>query len=250
MTAARGRSRTGLAVPVLFVFAAVATFIALGTWQLERKAWKETLIATLDRRLAAGPVPLPPRQLWAKLDPADNEFRRVSFSAGFIPGTQALVYTAGSTVRTEMLGSGYWVFALARIAGGDLIAINLGFVPEGHKDAETLADVGDSIDMVGLMRWPEARGYFTPKDDSTHNLWFVRDHLAIAAAKGWPERGGQLAPFFIELERATPADGLPRPATVGVNLRNAHLQYAITWYGLAGVVTIMFVLWLRERGPA
>ena len=45
MTAARGRSRAGLAVPVLFVLAAVTTFIALGTWQLERKAWKETLIA-------------------------------------------------------------------------------------------------------------------------------------------------------------------------------------------------------------
>src|SRR5713226_6087759 len=115
MTVARGRLRAGLAVPILFVLAAVATFIALGTWQVERNAWKETLIATLDQRLSAAPTPLPPRELWARLNRANDEFRRVALSAAFIPGTQALVYTAGSTLRGDMPGPGYWVFALARL---------------------------------------------------------------------------------------------------------------------------------------
>jgi len=247
MTATRGRLRADLAVPMLFVLSAVVTFISLGTWQVERKAWKEALIATLDQRLSAAPTTLPPRELWATLDRAVDEFRRVRFSAAFIPGTQALVYTAGSALRSEMPGPGYWVFALARLAKGDLVAINRGFVPEHHKDSETPADFSASVDMVGPMRWPEMRGYFMPKDDPAHNLWFVRDHLATAAAKGWQQRGGQLAPFFIDLERLAPSDGLPRPASTGVNLRNAHLQYAITWYGLAGAVTIMFAVWLRNR---
>ena len=75
MTAARGRLRTGLAAPVLFVLAAVASFIALGTWQLERKAWKEALIETLDLRLAASPIPLPSPEIWSRLKAADDAQR-------------------------------------------------------------------------------------------------------------------------------------------------------------------------------
>jgi cytochrome oxidase assembly protein ShyY1 len=112
MTVARGRLRAGLAVPVLFVLAAFVTFIALGTWQVERKSW---------------------------------------------------------------------------------------------------------------------------------------NHLAIADAKGWQERWGAVAPFFIELEAPEPPSGWPRPGALKVNIRNEHLQYAITWYGLAGVLTIMFAFWLRNH---
>jgi surfeit locus 1 family protein len=249
MTATRGRLRAGLAVPILFVLAAVAIFIALGTWQVERKAWKEALIATLDQRLSAAPTLLPPRGLWARLDRADDEFRRVRFSAAFIPGTEARVYTVGSARRGEMPGPGYWVFALARLANGDFVAVNRGFVPEDHKDPSTRAahNPADSIEMVGVMRWPEPRGYFAPSDNPDRNLWFVRDHLAIAAAKGWRERFADVAPFFIELETPQPPTGLPRPDALKVNIRNEHLQYAITWYGLAGALTIMFVVWLRHR---
>src|SRR5207237_715285 len=115
------------------------TFIALGTWQVERKTWKEALIETLDQRLAAAPVPLPPRRLWARLDSVDDEFRRVRFSAAFIPGTEALIYTSGSTWRSDGVGPGYWVFALARLANGDHIAVNRGIVPEDHKEQRTRA---------------------------------------------------------------------------------------------------------------
>jgi cytochrome oxidase assembly protein ShyY1 len=65
----------------------------------------------------------------------------------------------------------------------------------------------------------------------------------MAAAKGW----GDVAPFFVELEGPRPPGGLPQPGALKANLRNEHLQYAITWYGLAIVVAVMFVLWLYSR---
>jgi surfeit locus 1 family protein len=140
-------------------------------------------------------------------------------------------------------GPGYWVFALTRLAGGDLVAVNRGFVPENHKDPSTRAahDLVGAKNMLGVMRWPEPQGYFTPHADPARNLWFVRDHLAIAAAKGW----GVVAPFYIDLEAPTPPSGWPRPGALKINIRNEHLQYAITWYGLAGALAIMFVLWLK-----
>jgi cytochrome oxidase assembly protein ShyY1 len=229
----------------VFVLVAVATFVGLGSWQLQRKAWKEALIESLEQRLSSPPVDLPPRGRWAALDPAYDEFRRVKFSAVLLPGAEALVYTSGSALRSDVFGSGYWVFALARLPAGGLVVINRGFVPQGWQDSATpdAAGMPANTDLVGVMRWPESRSVFSPKDDPDRNLWFVRDPVAIATAKGW----GDVAPFYIELESPQPASGLPRAGRLRANLRNEHLQYAITWYGLAVVVVTMFVFWVSGR---
>src|SRR5262245_38613820 len=134
MAAASRQLRSGLALPVLFALVALVTFIGLGTWQLQRKAGKEALIATLEQRLAASPAELPPRGRWPSLDPSDDEFRQVKFSAAMVPGQEALIYGSGSALRSDVSGPGYWVFAPARLAGGGLVVVNRGFVPEGRQD--------------------------------------------------------------------------------------------------------------------
>jgi surfeit locus 1 family protein len=246
MSAAPGRrARAGLAVPILFSLAALATFIGLGTWQVQRKAWKDALIDVLEQRLSAAPVELPPPGLWARLDPADDEFRRVKFSASFVANAEALVYASGSALRSDVSGPGYWVLAPARLAAGGLVVVNRGFVPEGRQDpaTRTAGELTDGTAIIGAMRWPEPPGFFSPNNDPAHNLWFVRDQISIATAKGW----GEVAPFFIELESPQPPGGLPKAGALKVSLRNEHLQYAITWYGLAAVVVVMFAFWLRGR---
>jgi surfeit locus 1 family protein len=232
----------------LFALAAFVTFVGLGTWQIQRKAWKEALIATLEQRLSAAPVDLPPRERWGQLDPARDEFRHVKFSAAFVPGAEALVYAGSSALRRDVSGPGYWVLAPARLPAGGLVVINRGFVPEGRQDPATRSggEIAGNAELVGVMRWPEPRGTFSPKDQPERNLWFVRDPIAIASAKGW----GDAAPFFIELESPQAPGGLPRAGALTVNLRNEHLQYAITWYGLAVVVIVMFAFWFRARRQA
>jgi surfeit locus 1 family protein len=247
-TAPDRQLRTGLAVPSVFVLVALVALVGLGTWQIQRKTWKETVIDTLQRRLSAPPTVLPPREHWAGLDPSEHEFRRVKFSAVFAPGEEALVYSGGSALRSDVSGPGYWVFAPARSEAGATIVVNRGFVPEGRRDPATRDAAGPSrpVDLIGAMRWPERRGWFAPTDSPGQNLWFLRDHVAIAAVKGW----GEVAPFYIELEDPQPSGGLPRASALKVNLRNEHLQYAITWYGLAVALTVMFVFWLRGRRTA
>jgi surfeit locus 1 family protein len=248
MIAARGRLRGGLAVPIVFAAAAVTVFVALGTWQLQRRVEKLALIETLDRCLSAVPTALPARSLWPQLDRAEDEYRRVRFSAAFMPAAHALVYAGPSPFPSDMPGAGYWVFALARTTSGDLLVVNRGYVPEGEKDANSRAanDGAANVEVIGVMRWPQARSYFAPADDPLRNLWFVRDHLAIARAKGW----GEVAPFYVELEEPPPTGGLPRPALFRPNIRNEHLQYAITWFGLAAVLIVMLVLWVRTQRDA
>jgi surfeit locus 1 family protein len=228
--------RRGLFLPVLAVLAALTVLIGLGVWQLERKAWKEALIATLEQRLAQPPAPLPDASAWSSLRQDEWEFRRVRFTAQFLPADAALVYTVGSSLRSDVSGPGYWVFAPAAVSGAS-VAVNRGFVPQGRPE---IAQLHGPVDIVGTLRWPEARSWFLQADDPARNMFFVRDPAAIAAARRW----GAVAPFYVEQEAPVPPGGWPKPGPLRVNLRNEHLQYAFTWFGLAAVLLVLSAIWL------
>jgi surfeit locus 1 family protein len=239
--------RRGLLIPAFLVLGALAVLLGLGTWQLERKAWKEALIDTLSRRLAAAPVELPAPEQWTGLDAAQTEFRRVAFRAQFLNDREALVFTTGSTLRADTAGPGYWVFTPARLSDASVVVVNRGFVAQAAKEpaSRSTGQISGVGDIVGALRWPEARGLFTPADDPAGNLWFVRDHLAMAAARNW----GKVAPFYVEQEAPSPPGGWPRPGRLQVSLPNNHLQYAVTWYALAAVLAVLSVIftWGRWR---
>jgi surfeit locus 1 family protein len=232
------RPRRGLLVPTLATLAAFILLLALGTWQLERRAWKEAVIAALSERLALPPEPLPPETGWSALAQGEAEFRRVTFTATLLNDREALVYTNGSAFRPDVAGHGYWVMTPARLADGGLVIVDRGFVPDARKDPATRSAgaVAGPVAITGALRWPDLRGWFTPADDPARNLWFVRDPGAMAAAKGI----GPVAPFYVEQEQPVPPGGLPQPGRLAVGLPNNHLQYAITWYGLAVVLVGVF----------
>jgi len=230
----------------LGVVGAIGVLVALGTWQVERKTWKEGLIAELDAKLSAKPTDLPARDRWGRLSAATNEFRRVAFPAEFIGGEEALVYTSGSSLRPDATGPGYWVFAPARLLGGSVVVVNRGFVPEGRQDPKQHAQPAGVIDIVGAMRWPEARGIFTPEDQPAKGLWFARDPASMAGAKKW----GTVAPFYIDQEAPPAPGGLPKVGPLKASLPNNHLQYAVTWYGLGLAILAAALFFWRARRKA
>jgi len=235
----------GVLEATVFAVAGVAILIGLGVWQLDRKAWKENLIATLNTRLARAPEDLPPRANWLRFSPGVDEYTRVAFPAEFLVGEEALVYTAGSSFRPDVQGVGYWVFAPARLAGGSIVIVDRGFVPLDRKDPATRAQgaPSGSVEIVGVMRWPETRGLFTPDDDPNTNVWYLRDPKAMVAAKKWDSA----APFYIEQESPVPPGGLPKPGRLAISLPDDHLQYALTWFGLALGLAGVYVTWLAGR---
>jgi surfeit locus 1 family protein len=223
----------------------IAVLIGLGLWQLERKAWKEQLIARLTERAAESPRPMPPRESWERLSQDELEFRRVAFPAEFLHEHEALVHSFGSAFRPDASGPGYWVFTPARLAGGSLVVVNRGFVPEGRRDANSRGggQVNGSVEIVGAMRWPEPRSQFTPADNPDANVWYLRDHLAIAGAK----RLETVAPFYVEQEAPPAPGGFPRAGKLSVSLANNHFQYALTWFGLAASLFAVFAIWALQR---
>ena len=239
--------RGGIIAPTLSALIGVFVLIALGVWQVERLTWKENLIATIDARVTQTPQHLPPPADWPRLTAAADEYRRVTFPAEFRSGQEAFVYSAGSALRPDVKGTGYWVFAPARLAGGGIVVVNRGAVPLDRKEAGRAAPQG-AVDIVGIMRWPENPGLFTPAADPKEKVWYLRDPQAMAQAENW----GIVAPFYIDQESPVPAGGLPLPGKVVVNLPNNHLQYAITWFGLALGLAGVYAVWvfgrLRRRG--
>jgi surfeit locus 1 family protein len=242
MTAAR----RGLLVPSLAVLIVVAILAALGTWQLQRKTWKEELIDTLTRRFAAGPVDLPPPSKWASLRQDRDEFTRVKFRAEYPSGKEALVWATGSGLRDDVKGPGVFVFTPARLASGETVVVNRGYVADQKPTGATArpAPVQGPTEITGILRWPEPKGWeLTTPYDKGAQFWFVRDQVAMAQEYGWQ----RVAPFYIEREAQQPADSLPPPGPLKPNLPNNHLQYAVTWYGLAAVLLGVFGFWLRGQ---
>ncbi|MBR1220989.1 SURF1 family protein [Bradyrhizobium sp. U87765 SZCCT0131] len=236
------RGRFGMAI---ITVAMLVVLVGLGIWQLQRKQEKQQLIAALNERLAAAPVALPPPSEWGGLTASRDEFRRVKVLAQFDVARDARVYTSGSALRPDVSGLGTWVFMPARIASGGTMVVNRGFLPEG---AALLTGVvaNPPVELVGYLRFPESPGWFTPKPDVAKHLWFARDSLDMAQMLGW----GQVAPFYLDLEGPVPPSGLPKAGPLDVQLRDQHLQYAMTWFGLAIVVAIAAMFWFRSQRRA
>ena len=211
-------------------------------WQVERRAWKLDLIATVDARVHAPAVPAPGPPDWAELSDADDAYRHVLAEGTWLRERDTLVQAV-----TE-LGSGYWVLAPLRTGAGWTVLVNRGFVPMGRTDPATVAasEPAGPVHVAGLLRPAEPGGGFLRRNDPAGNRWFSRDVAAIAAARGL----AGVAPYFIDAEAGPDPAALPVGGLTVVAFRNAHLLYALTWFGLAALSAAGLVVVLRSAPAA
>jgi surfeit locus 1 family protein len=219
---------------------ACALFLALGVWQLHRLAWKEGLIAAADARAHSAPVALPAPRTWSALDPADYEYRRVEASGVFDLSDQELVFTSIEEAHGRYNGVGFYVMTPLKLASGETVIVNRGFVPEAMKAAATKGPQGETR-IVGLMRATERRNPFTPADDPAHGIFYTRDVEGLAAAL----KLGPHAPFTLDAEAGP--DPLPQAGETRLTFVNNHLGYAFTWFGMAAALAGVFGVWAYGR---
>jgi len=212
-------------------------FIALGTWQLQRRAWKLDLIARVDARVHAPPVAAPDRREWSAVTAKTHEYLHVR-----VTGTLLNDAATAVTALTE-LGSGYWMLTPLRTSDGNIILINRGFVakPDAVHIPTRDADGGPTTTITGLLRMSEPRGAWLRRNDAKANRWYSRDVEAIASARGI----SPVAPYFIDADRSSsPGDGADSPigGLTVIAFPNNHLLYSITWYTLALMIPVSLVL--------
>ena len=234
-----------LLIPGVFTLIALAILIGLGTWQLQRLHWKEALVARITQRVAEPPVALPPRGEWAGLDFGTWEYRPVELTGRYRHDLETRVYALLAEPHGRLSGPGYWIMTPFALDGerGDVV-INRGFVPLDRADPATRpdAETEGSVTVRGLLRAPEARNPFTPDDQPDKKLFYARDPAPIAAALGL----SQAAPFTVDATE-TPASGLPQAGETRLEFPNRHLEYALTWYGLAAALLGVFVAFSIAR---
>jgi surfeit locus 1 family protein len=207
--------------------AGFALFAALGVWQVQRLHWKHDLIARVDARVHAAPVPAPDAAAWAASTPRDQEYRRVSLHGRWLHGHDTRVQAV-----TEA-GAGRWLLRPLRRDDGSVVLVNLGLVPEDW--AATTAATGTAAEVTGLLRLSEPGGGFLRRNAPADERWYSRDVAAIALQRGLDG----VAPFFVDADAASAArigTPWPRGGLTVVRFRDSHLGYALTWVALALLV--------------
>lgn len=233
----------GLLGPAVMTVMALALLLALGFWQLERLKWKEGLIRDIAARTAAAPQSLE-ETLRAYESGRDIEYTRVSVKGRFLHDKERYLYAPD-----QQEGLGYQVLTpLEAHPSGLIVFINRGFVPDALKDpAKRPAGlVEGQTEVVGLVRLGAAKGAFTPENDVRGNLWYWRDLPALANS-AFPGGDRTVAPFVLDSEAPSTAGGWPRGGTTILTLPNRHLEYALTWFGLAAALVVIFGLYAVPR---
>ena len=234
--------------PTLMTALGIAILLSLGAWQMHRKVWKENLIAAIDQRTKAEPVELI-NAYTATRSPEEDagiglEYLRVKVSGHFLNSKERYFYAPDPA-----LGSGVNVTTPFEITGGhQIVFVNRGFVPDRLKDpaARASGQITGETQVVGLVRQAGHQAHFVPDNDAQSNAWYWRDINALAKS-AFPDGKTTVIPLIIDQEtNATPGEGPKGGATI-VALTNRHLEYAITWYGLALTLAAIFGVYALGR---
>ena len=222
--------------PTLITVPAVALLLGLGTWQVHRLQWKTDLNAMLDARLTAPPVALEA----ALADPEAHEFRRARVTGRF--QHEGEMHLGPRTFRSR---PGSHVITPLALADGGAILVDRGWVPHDRREPTTRSagQVAGTVTVEGVLRRDRRSAWFTPENRPAEGAWAYVDVAAMAAAAGVTASPG----LYLEAGAAPNPGGLPVGGQTRVELRNPHLQYALTWYALAAVLVVIYILSQRHR---
>lgn len=204
--------------PLILGVTGCAVLIGLGLWQVDRLAWKQEVIAEIDNRLAAAPVPLT-----RFVNEQSDEYSRVSV-IGTPTGEELHVLVSGTEA-----GTGYRVISRFDTDLGPIL-VDQGLLALDNKDA---APLRVQMRLVGTLLWPDDQNDSTPAPDLAANIWFARNVETMSAAL-------DTQPLMIVASQTSPADPRLTPLPISTaGIKNDHFEYAVTWFLLAIVWAIM-----------
>jgi len=240
--------------PTLAALAVLAVLVGLGTWQLERKRWKEDLLAKIAARVHADPIPLIGSNGVLPTIIGDHlDYLHVAATGRFHHDKERYLYAPTS------MGLGWHVYTPLEFLPGHAVWINRGFVPDAKKTPATRPEgqVPGEVEVRGLVRLPAGKAPFAPRNDAAQNTWYWPDLPAMTTAAfpegpqkapGGPQKTDALLFLVIDADaRPQPPGGLPRGGVTRLQLPNRHLEYALTWYGLALTLVGVYLAFAINR---
>ncbi|HKT19601.1 MAG TPA: SURF1 family protein [Stellaceae bacterium] len=229
-------ARPSLFWPSFWAALGFLLLLGLGTWQVERLHWKEGLIAERQAALHAAPVALPSSLAAART----LEFHPVKAEGEFLNAHE--LHLNAQSLRGA---AGFHIITPFRLADGAVLLVDRGFVPTDRAAPATrpAGELQGRVAVTGLLRLPEAKGWFTPDNEPQRNSWFSIDLPAMGKAAGF----AQVLPFYVDADATPNPGGWPEGGQTITDLPNHHLQYAITWYALALALVVIYIRFARRR---
>ena len=215
--------------PTVCAIPALAILILLGNWQMDRLTWKEGLLSQIEQGLSAEPAPLPAQTDWATLDDETLRYTTASVTGTFDHTKEAHIYIA--SIEGE---PGYHVITPLHLTSGGWVLVDRGFVPISRKAPQTrpTGQVAGEVMIEGILVVPEEANSFTPEPDLAKNIWYHRPVDRLAAQAGV----SPVFPLLLDAGDMPNPGGLPVGGQTRLELKNPHLGYAMTWYGLAATL--------------
>lgn len=214
-------------VPTLWLIPLLAILIGLGTWQIQRLHWKLDLLAKIHMGLTSAPVPLHaalPAYDAGHVTAAD--YRRVTARGLFENGEEIFFFTTGPQGAPV-----YHEITPFLMDDGHTLLVDRGYIDTNLDNpvAPKAGDLNGMREITGIIRQPGAPNWFTPPIDMRKRIVHTRDPQTLAKAFGLKN----IFPMFLEADATPNPGGWPQGGVTVVDLPNNHLQYAITWFGLA-----------------
>ena len=218
---------------------AFLVLISLGSWQLQRLQWKNDIISNFEARSAAEAIAIPEAN--AELDVL--EFSSLALEGEYLHDKETFL-----TGRTYEGNAGFHVVTPFLLNDGRTILINRGWVSEDYRDPakRAFSQIDGKTSVAGILRRPGVRGYFVPENEPENGFWFtlvpsqINQHLDLGDAA--------IEQFYADAVRTSDVVTLPIAAKTKLNLRNAHLSYAMTWYGIAIALVGVYLAFHYQAG--
>jgi len=188
--------------------------------------------------MKAPPAPL--SEVVAQRGLADAEWRHVTVTGHFLHDKEVYLFAPGPKGVP-----GVQVITPLIEDNGETILVNRGFVPESLRDPAARAEgqVQGETALTGVLRLSQEPGLFTPAADLKNRLFFVKNVPQIALAMGV-----SAPPYMIEADAKPNPGGWPSGGQTVVNFPNNHLQYTITWFGLALALIGVYLVYHAHQG--
>ena len=219
-----------------FVIPSLMTLIGLGVWQVQRLEWKEAIVADRMERMNAPALSLSdvPEDGWRAF-----ELRSVRARGVYRHDKSVEILSRTLKGRPGV----HVVTPLVLSDGSGTVLVNRGWVPPKNARNPTEFRRPDGVVAVdGFLRAGAKTSAWVPYNEPANDIWFFADAPAMAKARGLDV----VKPYVVELAPtaggAAAARGYPIAGQTVTAIRNNHLQYAVTWFGLAATLVVIYVL--------
>ncbi len=213
--------------------------LSLGIWQTQRLQWKQGLLAKFENTNPSTFIAL--EQFLRE----NNDLKAIQFNKVKLRGTFHHDLAFHIIPRTWNGRSGAHLYTpMTLSSSGKTLLVNRGWVPDNSKDI-TVQEPSDEVNLLGYLQVPTAPSWVTPDNVADKEQWYYLDLDVLS--KRWPELGQALLPYYVIASPDIDETLYPKPLNPLVMIRNNHLGYAITWFSLAFVLLVMYIVYVRKQ---